>query len=357
MPNTTLHFDLSLDEYLRSFASRSTFCLTEPQVFGLYEHKFQAQAQTFGQGTYVLSFRGKWGEEHKRWESCARVIEVLLNANVDRQGCLVVVGGGLLTDLGAFVASIYLRGIDVVLVPTTLLAMVDAAVGGKNGINVKGYKNVIGTIRLPSAIVWDYDFLRTLPQTVWAEGFAEIIKYACILDKTLFSELQKQGSLAAYQQDKATLDKLIRRCVKLKNKVVSADLLEKGKERKKLNFGHTLGHIMELALRISHGEAVACGMVFSTWLSIRKGILAKEELQRVVTLLKSYGLLTTSMERWSDVDVGHLNKDKKRNSQHIDFVCLKEVGQAVVVPMSLSELKKDWSSFLAERTQLLAEQK
>ena len=172
---------------------------------------------------------------------------------------LVGIGGGVITDLTGYVAAIYMRGLSFGFVPTSILAMVDAAIGGKNGIDVGVYKNIIGTIRQPQFLLYDYSLLKSLPQSEWVNGFAEIVKHACIKDARLFNTL-RQNSIRSYQRNSKELGALIKKNVHIKASVVQADEFEKG-ERRLLNFGHTLGHAIENIYKMPHGHAISIGMV------------------------------------------------------------------------------------------------
>src|SRR6186713_1473075 len=197
----------------------------------------------------------KPGEEFKIQSTVDSVIEQLIEMEADRKTTLVGVGGGVITDLTGYAASVYMRGIRFGFIPTTILSMVDASIGGKNGIDVGLYKNLVGIIRQPSFLLYDVSLLKSLPHTEWVSGFAEIIKHSCIKDLRLFKELE-QHKLSFYKKDLPALKKLIRRNAVIKSDVVKADEFETG-ERKLLNFGHTLGHAIENMYKLSHGQAIA----------------------------------------------------------------------------------------------------
>ncbi|MBE0653248.1 MAG: 3-dehydroquinate synthase, partial [Bacteroidales bacterium] len=197
------------------------------------------------------------GEKSKSMESYASVFQQMMDMNVDRSWFLVGVGGGITTDLAGFVASTYFRGIRFGFVSTTLLGQVDASIGGKNGINFKGYKNLIGVIRQPDFVLCDTTLLKTLPKKEFIGGFAEIIKYAFIYRKDLYPYLVEHLS-GALEFDDEILKYLVKESVLTKVNIVSGDEFETG-DRKLLNFGHTFGHALEKLYGISHGEAVAIG--------------------------------------------------------------------------------------------------
>src|SRR5688572_31047499 len=183
------------------------------------------------------------GEEYKVQSTVDSEIEQLIEKEADRQTTMVGVGGGVITDINGYEASVYMRGIPFGFIPTSLLAMVDASIGGKNGIDVGVYKNMVGVIRQPKFILHDMVFLNSLPQNEWENGFAEIIKHACIKDKDMFKELEK-STFKTYQKRQTSICKLVQRNTVIKSKVVQEDEFERG-ERRLLNFGHTLGHALE----------------------------------------------------------------------------------------------------------------
>lgn len=304
--------------------------ITDEHVFSSHQKKFK------GWNTIVL----KPGEAYKVQQTVDMIIDQLIEMGADRKTILVGVGGGVITDITGYVAGIFMRGIDVGYVPTSLLAMVDAAIGGKNGIDVGVYKNMVGLIRQPSFLLYDYSFLKTLPLAEWQNGFAEIIKHACIKDAAMFKELQ-QHRLSDYKKDVSLLKKLIERNVMLKTKVVLADEREQG-ERKLLNFGHTLGHAIENMYELSHGQAISIGMTYATIISQQlKGF---KDTDAVVSLLANYGLPTfAGFDAKKAFRV--LQKDKKKDDVSIHYILLEKTGKAVVQPLLFVQLKEIFKQF------------
>lgn len=275
------------------------------------------------------------GEKIKDLETMRFIYERLVELEVDRSSFLVGLGGGVVCDLTGFAASTYMRGIPFGLVPTTLLAQVDAAAGGKNGVNFSGYKNLIGTFAQPQFVLCDPQFLNTLPPGEIACGLAEIIKHAAIEDRTLFSFLEDHIP-AVLQLDPRVMETLVYRSLSIKAAIVGRDEREKG-ERRKLNFGHTLGHALEKVTGLSHGEAVSLGMVLAAELSIKKGYLLDAEGARLKALLQQFGLpirLSFSVERVTAA----LKLDKKREGEKLHFVFLKGIGSSEVKEIGLEEL-------------------
>lgn len=296
------------------------------------ENIFRAQAKKFkGWHTIVL----KPGEEHKVQATANSVIEQLIARGADRKTVLIGIGGGVITDLTGYVASVYMRGLRVGFVPTTILAMVDASIGGKNGIDVGVYKNLVGTIRQPDFLLYDYSFLKSLPESEWINGFAEIIKHSCIKDAALFRELEK-NKLKHYQKDKAALGKLIRRNAVIKSTVVEKDEFEQG-ERRLLNFGHTLGHAIENMYALSHGQAIAIGMVAAC--SISAQLVKFKDSAKVTKVLDQYGLpVHTDFDRKKAFDI--LKMDKKREKKDMNYVLLEKIGKGVVKSIPMVQLEQ-----------------
>ncbi|MCL6524531.1 MAG: 3-dehydroquinate synthase [Thermoflavifilum sp.] len=277
------------------------------------------------------------GESSKSWDTLHWLIEQLIHMEVDRSYTLVGVGGGVVTDLTGFLASIYMRGIAFGFLPTTLLAQVDASIGGKNGIDVGPYKNLIGTIRQPAFILIDLDWLHTLPLAEWQNGFAEIIKYACILDEELFVYLE-QHAQEALRGEMEVVAHLVDVSLQHKLHVVQADPREKGM-RRWLNFGHTLGHAIEKLLNISHGRAISIGMAVASRLSGQLAGLNAADANRILRLLEAYGLPTNSPSLDWDLVWDCLLHDKKREKDVLHLVLLEAIGKAQMKPIAMDELK------------------
>lgn len=283
------------------------------------------------------------GEEHKNQATVDHIIAELIKLEANKNTLLIGVGGGVVTDITGYVAAVYMRGIKFGLVPTSILAMVDAAIGGKNGIDVGVYKNMVGTIRQPEFIFYDYSFLETLPVKEWVNGFAEVIKHACIKDELLFKVLEKY-SLHEYQTDKTLIADLIEKNVEIKATVVTHDEFERG-DRKLLNFGHTVGHAIENLHAIPHGHAVSIGMVAACNLSVQLNGLHADEAAKIVRLLARYHLPV-------DVETDHakvfevLKMDKKRKDDGVQFILLQKIGVAEIKFISLVDLEKHFKEIV-----------
>lgn len=278
----------------------------------------------------------KPGEANKTLETAGYIYDRLLELEIDRSAFVVGMGGGIVCDITGFVASTYMRGLRFGFVPTTLLAQVDASVGGKNGVNFKGYKNIIGTIRQPMFCLCDFELLKTLPKGEMRNGFAEAVKTAAIGDASLFSFLEGNWKKASELQ-RTAIEKVVHDTLQVKMKVVSADETEKG-ERMKLNFGHTIGHAIEKATGMPHGEAISIGMVGAAGLSRKRAGLGGADEGRLASLLKEIGLPTALGAR-KDVVLEAIRKDKKRRGAAIRMVLLERIGSAKIVDVALEEME------------------
>lgn len=274
------------------------------------------------------------GETNKNLQSIISIIEQLIELNADRHTLLIGMGGGVVTDITGFVASIYMRGIKCAYIPTTLLNMVDAAIGGKNGVDVGVYKNMAGTIRQPYFMLYDTTLLQTLPSEEWINGFAEIIKHALILDKNLYETLA-QNNILFYKNNPEKLQELIIKNVQIKMGIVQDDTHE-SHLRKILNFGHTYGHAIENLNSLSHGNAISIGMVVAAKLSHM--INGFKNINEVIEILNRYDLPTHYSTDYNRV-IQVLSKDKKKEGNSIHYVLLKEIGAAYTQQISLETLK------------------
>ncbi|MGD8881444.1 MAG: 3-dehydroquinate synthase [Desulfobacterales bacterium] len=276
------------------------------------------------------------GEEIKTLDTVQQIYAQLLSIDADRSAFIVGIGGGIVCDIAGFVASTFLRGVRFGFVATTLLSQVDASVGGKNGVNFQGYKNIVGLFHQPEFVICDPEVLKTLPQKEIACGLAEIVKHAAIADVDLFAYLE-QNYTDVLALDSQTIEKLVLASVTLKSAVVSRDEIEKG-ERRKLNFGHTFGHAIEKVAGISHGEAVSRGMAIAAAISVKKGMLTADENKRLRALLNNLKL-PTYFGLESKAVVNAIGKDKKREGNYIHFVLLDGIGSAIVQKITFEELE------------------
>ncbi len=276
------------------------------------------------------------GEKAKDIEHAASVIGRLIELGIDRNTLIVGVGGGIITDLTGFIASVFLRGVRFGFVSTSLLGQVDAAIGGKNGVNYQGYKNMIGTIRQPDFVFCDIASLSTLPSRDFTGGFSEIIKYGAIKRPDLFDYLE-DNILPALQKERNVLEYLIFESVMTKKVIVERDEREMG-ERKLLNFGHTFAHAIEKIYQKSHGEAVAIGMVMAAKLSVNLGLMPSSIEVRLRALIENAGL-PTEMETDPKAMAEVMRRDKKRAGDKMSFVLLESIGKAITFDIPISEIE------------------
>lgn len=302
-----------------------TVFLTDDNLFAAHPEKFN------GWRTIVI----KAGEQYKNQQTVDSIINQLINLHADRQTFILGIGGGVITDITGFVASIYMRGIKFAFVPTSILAMVDASIGGKNGIDVGVYKNLIGVIKHPEFLLYDYSFLETLPDEEWVNGFAEIIKHACIKDSDMFYFLQK-NSLMKFQSSLKDAGDLIRKNVDIKYDVVANDENETG-ERKLLNFGHTIGHAIENTEKLPHGHAISIGMIAACRISEAINNFNIADTEKIKDLLIQYELpVTFNSDKQKTWEI--LLHDKKKSGNSMSFVVLDKIGSASIQAMPLDKL-------------------
>ena len=277
------------------------------------------------------------GEKIKTFDTVRYIYEQLLKLEADRSSFIVGIGGGVVCDIAGFVASTYMRGLRFGFVSSTLLAQVDASVGGKNGFNIGGYKNIVGVFNQPEFVICDLDLLKTVPQKEILSGFAEIIKHGAIADKNLFNYLAENRD-SALALDLPVIEKLVHDSVIIKSRIVNQDETEKG-ERRKLNFGHTFGHAIEKTTKVRHGEAVSAGMVIASELAVKKETLSLKDANRISDLLDQYGL-PVRLEFDCNEVLETLRMDKKRAGDLIYFVLLSEIGHAYIEEIAIQELEE-----------------
>ena len=315
----------SLDSLSSHCRSRKIVLIVDSNVLSLYGERLK--------GFEIIDIGH--GERVKNLKTIDKIYERFLELEVDKSHMVVGVGGGVTCDIAGFAASTYMRGIPFSFVPTTLLAQVDASIGGKNGVNLKGYKNLIGTIRQPEFCLIDLNFLKTLPRTEFISGLAEIVKSAAISDAPFFHHLEENyGPILSMEE--IEVERAVRSAISIKISIVNLDEMEKW-ERMKLNFGHTIGHAIEKVARIPHGTAVSLGMVTAAKLSVERGLLPHSEMHRLTVLLQNMGL-PSEMEVDRSMVMDAITKDKKKRGDRINMILLQGIGNAVIVPVEKEEL-------------------
>jgi 3-dehydroquinate synthase len=313
----------NMDTYL---PPSPTVIITDENVRQLYGDRFP-EARVIEIGT---------GESIKTLDTVEDIFQELVALEMDRTVFIVGIGGGIVCDIAGFVASTYLRGVRFGFVATTLLAQVDASVGGKNGVNFSGYKNMVGVFNQPEFVICDPEVLRTLRKRDRGCGLAEIVKHAAIADIRLFDYLEKNVDKALAMAPEA-VQRMVVDSVIIKSEIVNRDEKESG-ERRKLNFGHTFGHAVEKVHKLPHGEAVSIGMMLAAKLSAQKGYLTDAHVVRLQELLNSLKLPTRlAIDKTKVIEA--LRHDKKRENHTLHFVLLRRMGEAVVEPILLSDLE------------------
>lgn len=282
----------------------------------------------------VHSFVIENGEQSKNHYELIKMYDFLSEIEFSRGDLLIALGGGVVGDITGYCAASYLRGVDYVQIPTTLLAQIDSSVGGKTAVNIKSGKNLVGAFCQPKIVLCDIDTLSTLSQDIFNDGMAEMIKYGAIRSKSLFDIIQNEDI-------NNHLEYAIKECIQIKADIVSNDEFDKG-ERMLLNFGHTLGHSIEKYYKyegFSHAKGVAIGMVLMSELGENIGITAKDTTKKLIECIKKYNL-PTSTEIDNLILYNNCVNDKKRNKQILNLIMVKEMGEAFIYPISIDKFKE-----------------
>lgn len=310
-------------------AGRKIAIVTDDTVNALYGEALSASLEAAGRT--VCKFVFPHGEHSKSLQTLSQVYTFLSQNAITRTDLIVALGGGVVGDLAGYAAASWLRGIDFVQIPTTLLAMVDSSVGGKTAVDLPEGKNLVGAFWQPSMVLCDPTTLETLPQETFADGMAEAIKTGAILDEALFALLEQDIS--------GRMTEIIARCIDHKRRVVEEDERDTG-IRQWLNFGHTLGHAIEResGYTIAHGRAVAIGMAMITRACERQGLLAAGTAERIAACCARYGLPDTTPYPL-DVLCAHCMGDKKRAGATLNLVILERLGKAVLYPIAAQSLQ------------------
>ena len=324
-------------EYVKTLSkAEKAVVITDTNVAPLYKWRILNSLEQHGLAAKTFVFTA--GEESKTLDTIAQIYQTLADFRMTRKDVIVALGGGVCGDMAGFAAATYLRGIDFIQVPTSLLAQVDSSVGGKTGVDLPQGKNLVGAFHQPIAVLIDPDSLNTLPDPFIADGMGEVIKYGCIKDAAFFASLQDGN---AFER----IDDVIETCVSIKRDVVSRDEREAG-ERMLLNFGHTLGHAIEKLHGFSgmtHGMAVAVGMVLIAQAGERRGLTAAGTAEKIIDLCRIYGL-PVSDESTVAALAEAAEGDKKTAGSQINLVLLKAIGESFIHPIPLDELE----SFIGE---------
>ena len=300
--------------------------LSDENVYPIYGNIIKKSIEKIGKKVNEIVIPA--GEKEKNFKTVIKIIKNLLNLNINRSDLILNLGGGVISDIGGFVASIYMRGITYVNVPTTLLSQVDASIGGKTGINMEEGKNLVGTFYQPYFVYIDFKTLSSLSYSEVKQGISEMIKYGVIKNKKIFEKLEKID----LEQIKNEYEFLISECVKIKVKVVEKDEREEKGLREILNFGHTLGHGIEISdiKKFSHGDAVCLGMIGESYISYKIGLGEKEIYQRIKNLGEKFKLLIS----FDKIDCGKIIDfmlhDKKIKKDKLRFVLPEKIGKVKI---------------------------
>jgi 3-dehydroquinate synthase len=312
--------------------------ISDANVAKIYAPRVNASLKASGFDTMLIEIPA--GEASKSLEMLATLYDRMTEAELDRQSIVFALGGGVTGDLAAFAAATYLRGIPLVQIPTTVVAQVDSAMGGKSGVNHRRAKNLIGAFYQPRMILADVDSLKTLPEREFREGLAEVIKYGAIMDAPMVADLERDLD-AILRRDLGVLENVVERSLRHKAYVVENDEREGGL-RKILNFGHTIGHAIEASSGYGsylHGEAVAIGMVSACAISRKFAGLPEADERRIVNLIGRGGLPTAMTSQWRGEDfMQALRLDKKRLDKAIEFIVIDGIGHAMTRKMSFEDI-------------------
>ena len=324
------------EEIRKVYKGKKIFIITDDNVNKYYGGKISGELKKNDFEVKLLAL--KPGEETKNFNTLPIVYNELLDFNLTRSDLIIALGGGVIGDLAGFVASTYLRGVDFVQIPTSLLAQVDSSVGGKVAVDLDRGKNLVGSFYHPKCVLIDPDVLNTLEDRFFIDGMAEVIKYGCIKDKEFFDYLEKMEN---NQQLINNMEVVIHKCCDIKRQVVENDEKDKG-ERMLLNFGHTLGHAIEQYYnytKYSHGEGVAIGMYVISKISEEKGLTKKGTSQRIKDILVKYNLpyeLDVNIEETLEA----INLDKKKLGNDLNVIILKEIGSSEIYKTTAEFFKK-----------------
>lgn len=323
------NFELLCDK-LKPFQleNKKIAIITDSNVGKLYASEIKDLLSTVCKNVFTFTFQA--GEEHKTLETVKDAYQFLIEHQFDRKDLLVALGGGVVGDLCGFTAATYLRGVNFIQIPTTLLAQVDSSIGGKTGVDFDGYKNMVGAFYMPKLVYMNLSLLNTLPERQFYSGMAEVLKYGLIKDVNFFEWLIS-NFYEIGEKDFEILAEMIINCCKIKKAVVEKDPLEMG-ERALLNFGHTLGHAIEKHknFQLLHGECVALGIVCAAHISMQKELISSDEFYEIRDMLVPFQL-PISMEDLDIPAIIQLTKsDKKMDAGKIKFILLKKIGKAII---------------------------
>ena len=327
-PKTQILFDASfskLESYLEHPDCESLCLLVDKKVYNYHKSYF-----TLYENIIIIDSK----ENSKSLDYISCLIEKLLKFGANKKTHLIGIGGGVICDITGFVASIFMRGIRFSFVPTTILCITDACLGGKNGVNFNNIKNIVGTINEPDNIIIDFSFLESLSIDEINNGFAEIIKHACVASPKLFSNLE---NLVVDYKSIKFMHEILKKSISIKLKIVLKDLKDLS-YRRILNFGHTYGHAIEAQYKLPHGHSVALGIIFAANVSKKLGYLSLDKIKRVEKLLIKFNLPTDISKINLNKLLPFINKDKKAVNKKIDFIVLEDIGKGKVLNIEIDKI-------------------
>ena len=310
------------------YTGRKCCIVCDTNTKDLYLNKIKKAVE--GVFDKVIDCTFEAGEKNKNTDTVYSIIDTLVNNNFDRHDILIALGGGVVGDTTGYAAAIYMRGIDFIQIPTTLLACVDSSIGGKTGVDYKSYKNLVGAFKMPSLVYIAIETLSTLPERQYYNGMGEVMKYGLIMDASLYEWIiEKMYDI--HDKKSETLEELVSYCIDCKKRIVEKDPFEKG-DRMLLNFGHTIGHAIEREKNFEflHGECIALGMVAAAYISLKKEKISSDEFYEIRDMFVPFNLPITIDNIDPDKILETLKHDKKSNGKIVKFILLKKVGKAYI---------------------------
>lgn len=321
--NISVGVDISLNSEI--IKNRNTVIISDSRIYNLYPEIFKKHH----------SIIIPQGENEKNLNRIEFILSRFIEFGIDKNSLVIGFGGGVICDIAGFAASIYMRGCKFGFIASTLLAQVDAAIGGKNGVNLANHKNYIGLIKQPEFVICDVKLLQTLEIEEYKSGLAEVIKYALIADKKLFKILLENKNEILKSRDQILMQKIVETCIKIKKKIITEDP-DDNYLRHILNFGHSFGHAIEVSERIKHGMAIAKGMKIACEISVKRRVLSDTSKDSIIDLLKLYEYdLTTKIGR-NEIEL--LKKDKKKDGESINFILLEDIGKPKIDKIDFSDI-------------------
>jgi 3-dehydroquinate synthase len=321
--NIFVGVDISLNSEI--IKNRNTVIISDSTVYNLYPEIFKNYHKI------IIP----QGENEKNLNRIEFILGKFIEYGIDKNSLVIGFGGGVICDIAGFAASIYMRGCNFGFIASTLLAQVDAAIGGKNGVNLGNHKNYIGVIKQPEFVICDVNHLQTLKIDEYKSGLAEVIKYALIADKKLFKILHENKTEIIDSRDQVLMQKIVETCIKIKKKIITEDP-DDNYLRHILNFGHSFGHAIEISERIKHGMAIAKGMKIACEISVKRTFLSESVKDKIIDLLKLYEYDLTTKIGKNEIEL--LKKDKKKNGESINFILLEDIGKPKIEIIDFTDI-------------------